>query len=89
MLGCIQLMGGVRKRWPAVHRWIGRVYVTAAILAGAGGLTFIVANGTIGGAVMDVGFGLYGALVVPRRTRWFGVGLLIHIALDGLDCLMM
>jgi hypothetical protein len=32
---------------------------------------------------------LYGALVVPRRTRWFGVGLLIHIALDGLDCLMM
>lgn len=31
----------------------------------------------------------YGALTVPRRTRWFGIGLLIHIALDGVDCLMM
>lgn len=32
---------------------------------------------------------VYGALAVPRRTRWFGIGLLIHIALDGLDCLLM
>jgi len=31
----------------------------------------------------------YGALVVPRRTRWLGIGLLIHVALDGLDCLLM
>nr|WP_295379636.1 DUF6122 family protein [Pseudoxanthomonas sp.] len=32
---------------------------------------------------------VYGALVVPRTTRWFGIGLLIHIALDGMDCLLM
>ena len=31
----------------------------------------------------------YGALAIPRRTRWFGTGLLIHIVLDGLDCLLM
>lgn len=31
----------------------------------------------------------YGALVIPRKTRWFGVGLVIHIVLDGIDCLMM
>ncbi|WP_411834707.1 DUF6122 family protein [Pseudoxanthomonas mexicana] len=31
----------------------------------------------------------YGALALPRRTRWFGIGLLIHIALDGIDCLLM
>lgn len=31
----------------------------------------------------------YGALTLPRRTRWFGVGLLIHIALDAIDCLLM
>src|SRR3954469_5216316 len=55
VLGCIQLMAGVRKRWPAVHRWIGRVYVTAAFLAGVGGLTFIFTNGTIGRTPMDLG----------------------------------
>lgn len=32
---------------------------------------------------------LYGALAIPRRTRWFGIGLLIHIALDWIDCLLM
>lgn len=32
---------------------------------------------------------LYGVLALPRRTRWLGVGLLIHIVLDGIDCLLM
>ncbi len=32
---------------------------------------------------------VYGALALPRRTRWFGTGLLIHVALDGVDCLRM
>ena len=31
----------------------------------------------------------YGALTLPRRTRWLGTGLLIHIALDWIDCLTM
>lgn len=32
---------------------------------------------------------VYGALVVPRRTRLFGIGLLIHIGLDAIDCMFM
>lgn len=32
---------------------------------------------------------VYGALVVPRRTRLLGIGLLVHIALDAIDCLWM
>lgn len=63
-LGCLQLMGGIRERFPAVHRWAGRVYVTASMLAGIGGLAFILSKGTIGGTVMDAGFGLYGVLTV-------------------------
>ncbi len=31
----------------------------------------------------------YGVLAIPRRTRLFGIGLLIHIALDGIDCILM
>jgi hypothetical protein len=32
---------------------------------------------------------VYGALAIPKKTRWFGIGLLIHVALDGIDCLLM
>ncbi len=32
---------------------------------------------------------VYGALTVPRKTRLFGIGLLIHIALDAIDCWWM
>jgi uncharacterized membrane protein len=64
LLGCIQLIARVRDRFPAVHRLLGRVYVVASLLAGIGGLGFIIAKGTVGGVVMDVGFGLYGVLVV-------------------------
>ena len=31
----------------------------------------------------------YAALMVPRRTRWLGTGLVIHVALDALDCVLM
>lgn len=64
VLGCVQLLRGVRERWPAAHRWIGRTYVSAALVAGVGGLAFILMQGTIGGTPMDVGFGLYGVLTI-------------------------
>ena len=63
-LGFIQLLSAVRVRVPAVHRWLGRIYVTAAALAGAGGLIFIATVGTIGGLIMNIGFGLYGMLMM-------------------------
>ena len=64
VLGGIQLVSRLRDRYPAFHRWTGRLYVTAAFFAGIGGLTFILVKGTIGGTVMDIGFGLYGLLTV-------------------------
>jgi hypothetical protein len=63
ILGSIQLIDTVRSRYPAVHRWIGRVYVTACLFAAVGGLAFIAVKGTIGGLVMNIGFGLYGVLM--------------------------
>ena len=62
ILGCIQLLGAVRERFPVFHRWVGRVYVAASIFAALGGLVFIVVKGTIGGVLMDVGFVGYGVL---------------------------
>lgn len=64
VLGSIQLITKIRDRWPAFHRWTGRIYITACIFAALGGLTFIVAKGTIGGPVMNTGFALYGVLML-------------------------
>ncbi len=71
MAGPAQLVGAVRARWPAVHRWLGRAYVTAAGLAGLGGLIFILTKGTIGGTPMNLGFGLYGVLMVLASVQAF------------------
>lgn len=85
VLGSIQLIDSVRIRFPALHRWIGRIYVLASLLAAVGGLAFIAVKGTIGGLVMDIGFALYGILMfssaigtykyavarqIDRHRRW-------------------
>lgn len=67
-LGPIQLIGRLRRAVPGLHRWLGRAYVISAGVAGVGGLAFIIGQGTIGGPLMDVGFGLYGALMVLCAT---------------------
>jgi hypothetical protein len=64
LLGPVQLIAPVRQRVPRLHRWIGRFYASAALLAGLGGLAFILLQGTIGGPAMNAGFCLYGALTV-------------------------
>ncbi|PHN01096.1 DUF2306 domain-containing protein [Flavilitoribacter nigricans] len=63
VLGCIQLLRQVREKYPALHRWLGRLYVTASLLTALGGLVFIFVKGTIGGTVMDIGFAGYGILM--------------------------
>jgi Predicted membrane protein (DUF2306) len=64
LLGPLQFVQAIRGRAPAAHRWIGRLYATAALLAGIGGLAFIALKGTVGGTPMNIGFALYGALTV-------------------------
>ncbi|MFK7936540.1 MAG: DUF2306 domain-containing protein [Saprospiraceae bacterium] len=62
ILGCIQLISQIRLKYPIVHRWLGRLYVLAALLTAVGGLAFIFTKGTIGGIIMDIGFTGYGLL---------------------------
>jgi len=71
VLGCLQLVGPLRRRHPVAHRRLGGVYVTASLLAAVGGLGFIVAKGTVGGIVMDLGFGLYGLLMVVAAAQTY------------------
>ncbi len=75
IFGCIQLLEQVRNRYPLIHRVIGRIYVIASLVTALGGFAFILFKGTIGGWIMDVGFGLYGLLMLVaawetiRRAR--------------------
>jgi uncharacterized membrane protein len=69
VLGSIQLVAGIRARVPRLHRWLGRIYVAAAIAAGLGGLVFIVIKGTVGGPIMSLGFSIYGALMVVAAVQ--------------------
>ncbi|GAB4044843.1 DUF2306 domain-containing protein [Spirosoma litoris] len=80
ILGSIQLIDSVRVRYPAIHRWIGRVYITACLLAAVGGSAFILAKGTIGGPVMSIGFGLYGVLMLIAAIETYR-----HVVAKNLD----
>ncbi len=71
ILGSIQLVESIRLRYPVVHRWIGKIYVLASILTAIGGLSFIFISGTVGGVVMDIGFGLYGILTFVAGVETF------------------
>lgn len=53
----------IRVRHRAVHRWTGRIYVTAGFLAGIGGLSFILTHGAYTPAA-SIAFGLWGTVLM-------------------------
>ncbi|MEO1640580.1 MAG: DUF2306 domain-containing protein [Pseudomonadota bacterium] len=65
----LQLVRGIRTRWPALHRLSGRIIVISAIISALGGLFFIATRGTIGGWPMDVGFTLYGLFMLLAAAQ--------------------
>ena len=56
LLGPWQFWRSLRARFPRVHRWSGRVYVMACLIAGAAG--FVLALGASTGVVTTLGFGV-------------------------------
>lgn len=59
-LGPFQFYPGLRMRHPKLHRWSGRVYVVACIVAGVGALA--TAPFASGGSRAGLGFGLLAVL---------------------------
>lgn len=59
-----QLIKPLRQRFPRLHRWSGRVIISAAIPTAIGGLIYVGLRGSIGGLPMDIGFSLYGMLTL-------------------------
>jgi len=65
-LGPFQFFPGMRAKYPQAHRWSGRVYVTACVVAGTGGLA--ASPYASGGSVAGLGFGILAVL-------WLGTTL--------------
>lgn len=79
LLAPLQLVPVLRRRFPALHRWSGRVIVLAALGTALGGLTYMTLRGTVGGTPMTLAFTIYGGLVAwtaietiraARARRW-------------------
>jgi uncharacterized membrane protein len=62
LLGPFQFFPGLRAKYPKAHRWSGRVYVAACVVAGVGGLA--TSPSASGGPVAGLGFGILAVLWV-------------------------
>ncbi|MEM1077412.1 MAG: DUF2306 domain-containing protein [Pseudomonadota bacterium] len=67
----IQAQPVLRRRWPGLHRGMGRILVVGALTTALGGLIFISRVGTIGGPLMSLGFALYGVLMLWAAVQTF------------------
>jgi len=67
ILGPFQFFPRIRARYPRFHRWNGRVYVAACLVAGVGGLA--TAPYVSGGPVAGLGFGTLAVLWIGT-TVW-------------------
>ena len=66
ILGPFQFLNRLRRRRPALHRWMGRIYLTGILLGGLS--AFLIAPGMISGLVGEIGLILLGILWV--WTGW-------------------
>jgi Predicted membrane protein (DUF2306) len=62
LLGPTQFFPGLRAKYPQAHRWCGRAYVLACVVAGAGALA--TAPFASGGPIAGLGFAVLAALWV-------------------------
>src|ERR1700692_233104 len=65
LLGPFQFFPGLRAKYSKVHRWSGRVYVAACVIAGLGGLA--TSPSASGGRVAGFGFAFWRCCGSLRR----------------------
>lgn len=67
LLGPAQFLPRLRSRFPRLHRWTGRIYVTACLAGGFAGL--LLAVGSTAGPVATAGFGLLAVLWMAAAAQ--------------------
>ncbi len=64
LAGLLQLAPQIRKRFPAVHRWNGRLYVVSAFSISLAGLYMLLVRGSVGDFSQHVGSVLMAVLIM-------------------------
>lgn len=62
--GLVQLVPAIRSRWPALHRWNGRLYLVSALMLALGGLWLTWGRGTWLNLIGAVGITLDALLIL-------------------------
>jgi hypothetical protein len=70
--GGLQLLPRVRRSWPRFHRWNGRVYVIAAMIAGAGGVSMAMNPAAVGDLSQHVAVSINGLLILAFSSLAWG-----------------
>jgi len=71
VLGPLQFVRGLRAKYPQVHRWSGRIFLTASAVVGVTGLTMAFGK-TIGGLDEKAAIALFGTffLIALAKALW-------------------
>jgi len=71
VLGPLQFVRGLRAKYPQVHRWSGRIFLTASTVVGVTGLTMAFGK-TIGGVDEKAAITLFGTffLIALAKALW-------------------
>ena len=62
--GSLQVMTGIRRRFPRFHRINGRIYLASAIVMSVGGLLMVWTRGTVGGPAQAVAISINAMLIM-------------------------
>lgn len=64
LAAAVQLLPVVRRRWPHVHRWNGRMYLASAAILSLGGLFMMLTRGAVGDVAQQSGIAINGVLIL-------------------------
>lgn len=70
IIGLFQFLQGLRDRRPTLHRWMGRIYLTAILIGGLS--AFVIAPGLISGLVGEIG-------LMSLAALWLWTGFMAYI----------
>jgi uncharacterized membrane protein len=74
LVGPLQFFRRIRKRWPQLHRWIGRVYVLSVVIAAIGAFRLGVVRHPV------LGFGFSAALFL-MGVAWVAATAMAYVAI--------
>lgn len=62
--GVLQLIPGLRRRWPAFHRWTGRAYLASVLIVSGGGLVLNFTREAIGTPAQNLATRINALLII-------------------------